>query len=113
MPKYDYEHDEAVLTKERTKIDEPPRYRVVLHNDDFTTMEFVIEVLETIFNLSVPEAIRVMLEVHTQGKRRRRNLHARNRRNESRQNPCPRTTTRISAAMHGGRRMRLGLVDNG
>jgi len=68
MPKHDYEYDEAVLTQERTKIDEPPRYRVVLHNDDFTTMEFVIQVLETIFNLSIPEAIRVMLEVHTGGR---------------------------------------------
>lgn len=68
MPKYDYEHDEAVLTQERTKIEEPPRYRVILHNDDFTTMDFVIQVLETIFNLSIPDAVRVMLEVHTEGR---------------------------------------------
>lgn len=68
MPKYDYEHDEAVLTEERAKLDKPPRYRVVLHNDNFTTMEFVIHVLETIFNRPTAEAFRVMLEVHNAGR---------------------------------------------
>ena len=68
MPEFpDSEHDSDVLTESETRLEKPKLFKVILHNDDFTTMEFVIEVLETIFNLSVPEAIRVMLEVHTQG----------------------------------------------
>ncbi len=68
MPKHDYESDEAVLTEERTKLDKPPLYRVLLHNDDYTTMEFVIYVLETIFNRSTAEAVSIMLEVHNEGR---------------------------------------------
>lgn len=67
MPKYDFEHDEAVLTEERTKLDKPPRYRVLLHNDDFTPMEFVVYVLETIFNRQTVEAVSIMLQVHNEG----------------------------------------------
>lgn len=68
MPKFDPYADDAVLTEKRTKLDKPPRFRVVLHNDDFTTMEFVIHVLENVFNLQTADAVRVMLEVHTQGR---------------------------------------------
>ena len=57
--------EEGTLVKERTKT--PRKYRVVMHNDDFTPMEFVIHVLESIFRKSKAEATRVMLTVHTEG----------------------------------------------
>jgi ATP-dependent Clp protease adaptor protein ClpS len=63
----DYGHDEEVLTESREKLKQPPLFKVVLHNDDFTTMEFVVYVLETVFQKSEAEAFRVMLQVHTQG----------------------------------------------
>jgi ATP-dependent Clp protease adaptor protein ClpS len=50
------------------KLKRPPLYRVVLINDDFTPMEFVVEVLESVFGMERNKATRVMLEVHTKGK---------------------------------------------
>ncbi|WP_229803727.1 ATP-dependent Clp protease adapter ClpS [Litchfieldella qijiaojingensis] len=47
---------------------EPPLFKVVLHNDDFTPMEFVVEVLQIFFNMDSEKAVQVMLAVHTQGK---------------------------------------------
>jgi len=52
----------------RPKLKKPPLYRVVLLNDDYTPMEFVVEVLELVFAMDRPKATRVMLEVHTKGK---------------------------------------------
>jgi len=52
----------------RPKVKRPPLYRVVLLNDDYTPMEFVVEVLELIFAMDRQKATRVMLEVHTRGK---------------------------------------------
>ena len=52
----------------RPKLKKPPLFRVVLLNDDYTPMEFVVEVLELIFGMDRPKATRVMLEVHTKGK---------------------------------------------
>lgn len=52
----------------RPGIKEPPLYRVVLINDDFTPMEFVVNILEGIFGMERTRATRVMLEVHTKGK---------------------------------------------
>ena len=49
-------------------LDEPPMYRVVLHNDDYTTMEFVVHILKTIFHKSEQESERIMLDVHKKGK---------------------------------------------
>jgi ATP-dependent Clp protease adaptor protein ClpS len=67
MSKRDYQHEEEVATQSREKLKKPPLYKVLLHNDDFTTMEFVVYVLETIFQKSDSEAFRIMLQVHTQG----------------------------------------------
>jgi len=53
-------------TKHQTK--KPELYKVLLLNDDYTTMEFVIEILESIFNKAPAEAYRIMMAVHTQGK---------------------------------------------
>lgn len=59
---------ELVVEEAAPKLKRPPLYRVVLLNDDFTPMEFVVEVLESIFGMQRTQATRVMLEVHTKGK---------------------------------------------
>ena len=57
----------AISTRERVEVQEPRPYRVLLHNDDYTTMDFVVEALVSIFGRSVPEATRIMLLVHHDG----------------------------------------------
>jgi len=59
----------ASVVLERTKLapKEPERYKVLLLNDDYTTMEFVIEILETVFQKTRTEALRIMMQVHNQG----------------------------------------------
>jgi len=56
------------LEEARPQIKEPPLYRVVLINDDYTPMEFVVNILESIFGMERTRATQVMLEVHTKGK---------------------------------------------
>jgi ATP-dependent Clp protease adaptor protein ClpS len=58
--------DAATATRETTK--RPLRFRVVLYNDDYTTMEFVVTLLESIFRKSPAEAVQVMLKVHKEGR---------------------------------------------
>jgi ATP-dependent Clp protease adaptor protein ClpS len=60
--------DGAVRERVKPQRQDPALYRVVLLNDDYTTMEFVIQVLETIFERSPAEAYRVMMQVHVNGK---------------------------------------------
>ena len=59
---------ELAVEEARPEIKEPPLYRVVLINDDYTPMEFVVNVLESIFGMERTLATQVMLEVHTRGK---------------------------------------------
>lgn len=61
------EEDGSVLTRERQTTQTPRMYKVVLHNDDYSPMEFVVSVLEQIFHLNQQDATRVMLEVHNSG----------------------------------------------
>ncbi len=66
MPEFP-DYDQDVLTESETKLEKPPLYKVVLHNDDFTTMEFVVYVLQTVFHKSESEAVLIMLQVHLEG----------------------------------------------
>ena len=60
--------DTGILVEEaRPEVKQPPLYQVVLLNDDYTPMEFVVDVLEKFFSLDRPTATRIMLEVHTKG----------------------------------------------
>ena len=66
-----HEHDRSdglVVEEERPKLKRPPLYRVILMNDDYTPMEFVVEILQSVFGMERTNATRVMLEVHTKGK---------------------------------------------
>ncbi|NBO63766.1 MAG: ATP-dependent Clp protease adaptor ClpS [Acidobacteria bacterium] len=59
--------DEDIKTRERAQIKKPPLFKVLLHNDDYTTMEFVVYLLIAIFRHSEIDAIKIMLEVHHLG----------------------------------------------
>ncbi len=60
-------NDTGTVTKTRPKTKRPSLYRVLLLNDDYTPMEFVVLVLQDVFNKSREEAMRIMLHVHNQG----------------------------------------------
>lgn len=66
-----YENEDGVVTETRPKSHEqlkkPPMYRVILHNDNYTTRDFVVAVLREIFHRSEAEAVAIMLHVHTRG----------------------------------------------
>lgn len=57
----------VALRTSRPRLKPPPRYRVLLLNDDFTPMEFVVQVLETFFHMNREKATQIMLHVHTRG----------------------------------------------
>ncbi len=54
-------------TRERSQVVRPPMYKVLLHNDDYTTMEFVVEILTRFFHLDEPHAYQIMMNVHRNG----------------------------------------------
>ena len=62
------EEGRVVESKAMTSLTEPKKYRVVLLNDDYTPMEFVVDVLKRFFYLNEAVAVQVMLQVHMQGK---------------------------------------------
>jgi ATP-dependent Clp protease adaptor protein ClpS len=61
------ELEEDVVSETRDEIDEPSMYKVILHNDDYTTMEFVVEILMLVFKKTPEEAVKIMLNVHQKG----------------------------------------------
>lgn len=65
--KYKPYFSEETGTREKQEIKPPPLYKVFLINDDYTTMEFVIRVLETVFHKTAVEAAQIMLHVHRNG----------------------------------------------
>jgi len=67
MSEYKSDSEELVTSETEDDVKEPPMYKVLLHNDDYTTMEFVVDVLMHVFNKHVAEATRIMLNVHKKG----------------------------------------------
>ena len=67
MGQYEPDVKEGVSSETDQEVDEPPLYKVMLLNDDYTTMEFVVEVLVYVFQKSSEEAMQIMLNVHRRG----------------------------------------------
>ena len=68
MPDFpDDNFKEDVLTHSKTKLQKPKLYKVILHNDDYTTMDFVIFVLQYVFKRNDSEAFGIMMKVHNEG----------------------------------------------
>jgi len=61
------EHNGSVLEVEKTRVKPPPLFKVILLNDDYTPMDFVVVVLQTVFSMSREKATLVMLQVHREG----------------------------------------------
>ena len=62
------ENGVATINKEKQKVKKPSLYKVIMHNDDFTTMEFVVEVLKTVFNKDINTSNKIMMDVHKIGR---------------------------------------------
>ncbi|MBI1321170.1 MAG: ATP-dependent Clp protease adapter ClpS [Candidatus Hydrogenedens sp.] len=67
MPEFIEQPGQGAAVKDRTKLRPPRRYKVLLLNDNYTTMEFVVEVLQGIFHKPHDEAVRIMMNVHKNG----------------------------------------------
>jgi len=63
-----YDDGELLVQESKPELKRPPMYKVVMLNDDYTPMDFVVEVLEVFFGMNREKATKVMLTVHTQGK---------------------------------------------
>lgn len=57
----------GLATETKKKIEKPPLYKVLLHNDDYTSMDFVVYILKAVFHKNEDAAIKIMLAVHNQG----------------------------------------------
>jgi ATP-dependent Clp protease adaptor protein ClpS len=57
----------GVATKRRSEVSRPPRFKVILYNDDYTPMEFVVAVLEQVFGKGPAQATQIMLQIHKTG----------------------------------------------
>ena len=69
--KIEYQQDGSVAVQEakaKPRLKRPPLYKVVLNNDDYTPMEFVVDILENFFRINAEAATRIMLDVHKSGK---------------------------------------------
>lgn len=74
IPQSHNEHDDseggsgtAVISKIKTQVKEPSLYKVLLHNDDFTPMDFVVQILEEIFHFDHAKSQKIMMDVHMKG----------------------------------------------
>ena len=67
MSPHDYESDSTIDFQPRDEVKPPRRFKVLLHNDHYTSMEFVVMVLEEIFRRSKAESVEIMLSVHQKG----------------------------------------------
>jgi len=67
MPDWEADDDVGVVTETQKEVKKPPLYKVLLHNDDYTTMEFVVHILHNVFHKGESDAVRIMLAVHQQG----------------------------------------------
>src|SRR5437667_1427442 len=67
MSRRETEFEHGLVTETKKKLKKPPMYKVLLHNDDYTTREFVVWVLQTVFHKNEDEAIAVMSHVHNNG----------------------------------------------
>ena len=63
-----FKNENSLLTKEKVKLKKPEMYAVVMINDDYTPMEFVIYVLQSVFKKNYEDAKKIMLLIHNQGK---------------------------------------------
>jgi ATP-dependent Clp protease adaptor protein ClpS len=68
MARRDEQTDSAIKERDELKPAEPKLFNVILLNDDYTTMEFVLQILETLFQKSPAEAFRIMMHVHRNGR---------------------------------------------
>lgn len=67
--KTDHTHDDDLAVQEaKPRVKRPPLYKVILINDDYTPMDFVVHILEAFFTIDRENATRIMLEIHTSGK---------------------------------------------
>ena len=62
------DHVEQIEERPDEEVKEPELFKVILHNDDYTTMEFVVEILVTVFRKTIIDATRIMLDVHRKGR---------------------------------------------
>lgn len=67
MSLYKQDYEEIVDSETEEEVKEPSMYKVLLHNDDYTSMEFVVEILLSVFNKAIEDATITMLKVHKEG----------------------------------------------
>ena len=67
MSRRDSEFEHGLVTETKKKVKRPPLYKVLLHNDDYTTKEFVVQILQYVFHKEQTEAVQIMLHVHKKG----------------------------------------------
>lgn len=60
--------DTSTKSRSRTRLQPPSMWKVILHNDDYTTQDFVVFILKSVFRKPEPEAVRIMMDVHRAGK---------------------------------------------